>query len=293
MRKNIKSIPVNRLEKTESGIVVEKFENHSRLPLQEAAHSHRHDHHIFLLVEEGEIHLEVDFEMQFLQAGSVTYIHPSQIHRIVDHNRSSFYLLGITSENMGEEYIRLLEHTLFPVKPIDLGEEIKAVIFESVRLCQKIYKRKAEKIYSTLIKDQSNAFIGLYVSQYLQEKQIPDNPNRYEVLTKAFRESLEQNFTRIKSASEYANVLNVSASYLRESIRKTTGLSISEHIQNRNILETKRLLYHTDKSVKEIAIELGYEDYSYFSRFFKRSVGITALEFRNQVRKNNRTNILS
>lgn len=286
MRKNNKSIPVNGLQKGDSGIVVKKLEYQSGLPLKEAAESHRHDYHIFIMVEEGEIHLEVDFEKQLLKAGSVTYIHPSQIHRIVNQNKTSFYLLGITSENIEEEYVRLLEQTLFPVKPIDLNQEVKSLIFDSVRLCEKIYQRKAEKLYFPLVKNQSNAFIGICVSQYLQYKKIPDNLNRYEMLTKAFRESLEQNFTRLKSASEYAKALNVSASYLRECIRKTTGISVSEHIQNRNILEVKRLLYHTDKSVKEIALYLGYEDYSYFSRFFKRNAGITALEFRNQVRNN-------
>ena len=52
-------------------------------------------------------------------------------------------------------------------------------------------------------------------------------------------------------------------------------------IKNRIILEAKRLLYHSDKSVKEIATELGYEDYAYFSRLFAKTTGITALAFRN------------
>ena len=44
----------------------------------------------------------------------------------------------------------------------------------------------------------------------------------------------------------------------------------------------KRLLYHTDKSVKEIAFELGYDDYPYFSRLFTKSTGMSALTFRNK-----------
>jgi YesN/AraC family two-component response regulator len=48
------------------------------------------------------------------------------------------------------------------------------------------------------------------------------------------------------------------------------------------MLEAKRLLFHSSKSVKEIAHDLGYEDHSYFSRLFNKSTGMTALAFRKK-----------
>jgi len=71
----------------------------------------------------------------------------------------------------------------------------------------------------------------------------------------------------------YADILNISTPYLNECIKNTTGHSISYRIQQRIILEAKRLIYHSDKSIKEIAAELGYDDYSYFTRSFIKITG--------------------
>ena len=69
---------------------------------------------------------------------------------------------------------------------------------------------------------------------------------------------------------------------LNECVRNATGYSVTYHIQQRVVLEAKRLLYHSDKSVKEIAAGLGYEDYSYFVRLFTKVSGITPAAFRNK-----------
>jgi YesN/AraC family two-component response regulator len=86
----------------------------------------------------------------------------------------------------------------------------------------------------------------------------------------------------MKRPADYAEVLNISVAYLNECVKNVTGFSVSHHIQQRIILEAKRLLYHSDNSVKEIAAELGYDDYPYFSRLFVKVAGITALTFRSK-----------
>ena len=73
-----------------------------------------------------------------------------------------------------------------------------------------------------------------------------------------------------KRPTEYADTLNISSDYLNECVKNTTGNSVSYQIQQRIILELKRLLYYSDKSVKEISFEPGYEDYPYFSRLFTK-----------------------
>ena len=60
------------------------------------------------------------------------------------------------------------------------------------------------------------------------------------------------------------------------------GHPVSYHIHQRIILEAKRLLYHSSKSIKEIAGELGYDDYSYFTRLFVKTTGMTPLAFRTK-----------
>jgi len=80
-------------------------------------------------------------------------------------------------------------------------------------------------------------------------------------------------------------MLNISAGHLSEVVKEQSGKPAIAHIHERLILETKRLLFHTDQSVKEIAFRLGFEEASYFNRFFKRIVGDTPLTYRNTIRE--------
>jgi AraC-like DNA-binding protein len=142
-----------------------------------------------------------------------------------------------------------------------------------------------EKLYRSILKDSCNTVIGLIIEQFLSLAKPLEKLNRSEQISKSFKSLLDSNFATQKSPSEYAKTLNISASYLNECVNNSTGQPSSYHIQQRIILEAKRLLFHTDKSVKEIANELGYKDYSYFSRLFSKITGMPALSFRSQNRK--------
>ena len=83
----------------------------------------------------------------------------------------------------------------------------------------------------------------------------------------------------------YANQLHISSRHLNSIISLQTGKSISEMIQNRILIESKRLLLHSEKTVSEIAFELGFSDKAYFHRFFKKTTGETPLHFRQHFLK--------
>lgn len=78
----------------------------------------------------------------------------------------------------------------------------------------------------------------------------------------------------------YAQLLHLSANHLNTIIKEQSGKTVLQHLHARQLLEAKRLLYHTDLSVKEIAFELGFQDAAYFTRFFKRLTGTTPLAYR-------------
>ena len=99
-------------------------------------------------------------------------------------------------------------------------------------------------------------------------------------LCRQFKRLMAENIRTIKSPATYSNRLNVSLSYLNQSVKSMTGLPVRYWIQQEILVEAKRLLYHTQLNVQQIAYELGYEDAAYFSRFFRRSAGMSALAFR-------------
>lgn len=87
--------------------------------------------------------------------------------------------------------------------------------------------------------------------------------------------------------SYYADKLCISPVYLNETVKATTGLSVSRMIQYEIVLRAKRMLAYTDCSVKEIALELGFDDCSYFIKIFTKQTGISPVQFRKNHKYSN------
>jgi AraC-like DNA-binding protein len=143
----------------------------------------------------------------------------------------------------------------------------------------KLSGNKTEILYHSILKESCNTLIALIISQYLALEKPTVYHTRFEDITRAFKTTLEKNYKKVKNPRDYAGLLNLSTSYLNECVKVTTGKPVSIHIQQRIILEAKRLLYHSGKSVKEIADELGYDDFSYFTRLFSKAVGMSPTAF--------------
>ena len=101
-----------------------------------------------------------------------------------------------------------------------------------------------------------------------------------DVLTLRFRKYLEEHITSKQKVTEYSNMLKVSRSHLNKSIKRYYGKNCSEIIKERLIVEIKKALLFSDKSIAEIAYELNFSEPGNFDRFFKKNVKITPKEYR-------------
>ena len=97
------------------------------------------------------------------------------------------------------------------------------------------------------------------------------------------KDAIERDFKVKHSASDYANSLNISANALAKITKMYFNKTLTDLISERIIIEAKRELYLTNKPVKQIAYELGYEDEHYFSRFFKNNADISPQLYRDTV----------
>ena len=98
-----------------------------------------------------------------------------------------------------------------------------------------------------------------------------------------FQKLIGKHYRNKKSPSEYASLLNVTTNHLNKICKKEVGKTAGSLIRKQLIVEAQRLLYHTHCTVSEIAIELGFNNISYFSTFFKNQVGITPEKYRKQI----------
>lgn len=121
----------------------------------------------------------------------------------------------------------------------------------------------------------------IYLSRLYQERyESNEQFLKQNSLLQRFKNLLSQNYTTIHTVAGYASLLSVTPNHLNETIKKVSGQSANQWIQQRLALEARRLLFHTDLSVKEVAYELGFNEAAYFNRFFKRNTALTPQSFR-------------
>jgi len=102
-------------------------------------------------------------------------------------------------------------------------------------------------------------------------------------LASRFFSLLDKNFANRKMVSDYAQDLSVTPNYLNEIVKKASGFPASYHIRQRIILEAKRKAAYVSKSMKEIAYDLGFDDISHFSKYFKKASGVSFSDFKKEI----------
>lgn len=130
--------------------------------------------------------------------------------------------------------------------------------------------------------------IFLITASRLKVNQLPQVKKDFADIKEPFilqnlKDAFEKHFKTKHSANDYALLLNVSSKTLAKTTKSHFNKTLTDLISERIIIEAKRELYLTSKTVKEIAYELGYEDEHYFSRFFKTNADVSPQLFRETV----------
>ena len=97
-----------------------------------------------------------------------------------------------------------------------------------------------------------------------------------------FKQLVDEKFRRWHQVQYYASEINISPKHLSQTVKNVTGKVAKEYIKDRLILESKRMLFHTPLTIKEIAYDIGFKEPLNFSNFFKKQTGIAPSEFRSQ-----------
>ncbi|HEX4372505.1 MAG TPA: AraC family transcriptional regulator [Puia sp.] len=130
--------------------------------------------------------------------------------------------------------------------------------------------------------------IFLITAARLKTQQQPEaakalNSSKEPFILQKLKDAIEENFKIKHSPADYAGLLYISPKTLAKITKTHFNKTLTALIADRIIIEAKRELYLTNKSVKEIAYELGYPDEYYFSRFFKINAGASPQLYRETV----------
>lgn len=106
-----------------------------------------------------------------------------------------------------------------------------------------------------------------------------------EMITTKFKELIHENIKTQHQVNYYSSQLSVTPNHLNKCVKTVTGKSAVKWIDENILLEAKYLLFQTTLSVGEIATQVGFDDQSYFSRFFKKAEGISPIRYRKMIDK--------
>lgn len=254
---------------------------------------HRHDYYsIIWVVRASGVH-HIDFKSYPVKNQTIYFISPGQVHHLQLKSKPEGYVFLFTPDfleasGIPQSFLSSLE--LFfacdEVKPIRPGlretEEITLYAEQILTEFNGEQYLKQETI-ATWLK------LFLICCRRIQAKSDrPSNPllSRGSKIVRDFKLALELNYHRFHKVHEYARILHLSSNYLNEVIKEETGKSVKDFIQDRILLEAKRLAAHADISLKEASSTLGFDDPAHFSKFFINCSKISFTAFREQIRKN-------
>jgi len=263
---------------------LEQFNNLSHFD-----HLQRKNYYSIILLNGDNYKLTADFSNYELQGNQMICLSAYQPFMITSSERCSGWLLnfhpdffctyrhqneieteGILFNNFhGLPYLKIFEEDLFSNLINQISKEMD---------------RDSIAQHEVLV-----AFLKVFLIEAVRQKRRFDkdmvlkfSDNQSEVLQN-LTNAIENNYVKLHTPQEYADLLCVSSKTLAGIVKKYLNQTLSSLISNRIVIEAKRELYLTSKPVKQIAAFLGYQDEFYFSRFFKKKVGVSPDIYRKTV----------
>lgn len=244
---------------------------------------HRHEYYLILAFSRGKGQHEIDFQAHTISDNTIFIMRPGQVHQLhIDKNSSGFIAqFGSDFYDSGNKVyknaLNFGKNTPFSVIDQQRFERLLAIL----KLCMEEFERKDDNYYD-MIKLNLIQFFMEYARQAKDNERSQNTPDKLYDTEKLeeFMTLLEQNYKDKKQVSDYADLMNLSVFQLNSVLQKSLGKRCSEVIADFILLESKRQLLATSDQINQISYNLGYDDVSYFIRFFKKHLGVTPDAFR-------------
>lgn len=247
---------------------------------------HKHDFYLVMLVTQGSGTHEIDFINYKVTPGSVFIMRPGQMHYWKLSKNINGYVFFHSKTFFEEGNLKLKDYPFYrsfqSISHIKLSGESLNELKNLMKTINKEH-RSQETFKIQKLQALSNLCYINISRNYKPTKTV----NNQTYLSKAieFETLIEKHFKELKFATDYAKKLNITEKHLNRITRSCFNKTSTQLIAERVILEAKRLLIHTQLQVTQIGYELGYNDKSYFVRFFKKNAGETPLGFLKKYKK--------
>ncbi len=242
---------------------------------------HRHDFYFILAVCKGSGIHTVDFVEHSVKTNAIFMMRPGQVHKLQLKAGSEGYLLEFGKDfqflsTTSNELLRKATNRSY----CQLDKVGNGALCTILQTMVDEFRAKQEG-FENVIKANLEIFFIQYLRYRQNDQKIDNKAFHYQQeKLQEFLDLLEARINSEKRASAYADMVSLSPFQLNSITKKLLGKTVAELIEAQILLEAKRYLLATSNQVNQIAFQLGYEDVSYFIRFFKKLTGHTPEAFR-------------
>lgn len=286
-------IPVLKIDQFQESkslrdLYVNSFSNHMALNKKLIDKPHSHNFYLCVIFTEGTGTHEIDFDSYTINPGSIFFLKPGQTHFWKFDTKPE----GVIFFHSQEFYdLKFLDHTLnsFPFFYSNQNPPLlnlpQRELHELNLKFQEVYNEYTQQnllrelkiinLINSIYIDVTRA----YTADVNLEKLVSPS---YSILLEKLESLINKYFYKEKLPNFYADQLSITTKHLNRVVRKTINKTTSQLISERIILESKRLIIHSENNLASIADTLQFSDYAYFSRFFKSKTGFTPMDFRKK-----------
>lgn len=255
---------------------------------------HWHDEMEIVLVQEGSLEINIDLEIFQAHEGDIVILKPCTLHGFKQLEQYSavyhtiLFQMSILSNNISDacamKYFNPFLENRYAYSKVISGSDEDG---EKIRKCLEglihSYKTKND-FYELEIKSQLFHLFYLLFTHTFEKKNTVSGVRSDTVYNvKLILDYISEHYTEIITIEELAEMLHFSPQYFMRFFKKYTGMTCLDYINDYRLNTAARLLLETNKSVSEIAEEVGLRNVSYFNRLFKRKYEMTPREYRKKV----------
>ncbi len=279
------SVPVYKIGNEDSQNYIEVVELQTRTDYDTSL-PHKHAYvEIFLFTKGGGTH-EIDFQDYPILSNSVHFVFPNQIHKVARDLKAFGHVILLSKEFFGQlDYDLFVQffHAYYLNPALELLDNTFA---EQLSLLQGIKSELREKqpYFEALVRAKLSSLFHLL----LRSRDSIETPQADSKNLKTYMDLLilvEGHFKEHQPVAFYSEKLNITSRHLNEICKEFNNTTCSLLINERIVLEAKKLLLHTPRPIKEIVYALNFTDPAYFNRFFKAKTGYTPKSFSDQFAK--------
>jgi AraC-like DNA-binding protein len=248
--------------------------------------AHRQEGYNVNLLLKGSITQYIDFERHVIEAPALISMGPEQVHQYESVENADMISISFSTDFLINEMRGWVAcwDCMFGHVVMDIDSQSMHELTVYANLMREEFNLNRPK-NEMIIRNLLNAFI--ISSARLRNSTLPvmQMDTFQNKLVQQFKIHVDNNFRDKTMVSQYADMLYVTPGHLNDVIKSTVGKTAKQVIDEKRIMEAKRLLFWGDQTLKEIAGHLSFDDDSYFNRFFKKHTGHTPFLFQRSIRE--------